>query len=168
MTDQELEAINDGFIREAGYINDSGPGQGHPYYAEDFDVEHDGEETESDRREDWESWQEDINEVSRRSLRLFRNQLVEGGLYSVHRYDEDSLIEGLSLITYIGEEPRPDEWQDTDISSWNTRFVFLLADGGRLHLTWSVPWDESGARCLSIYDQDDYIFNGIDIFTRIS
>ena len=164
MTDQELEEINERFRAEAQYIHDSDPGQGYPY----FEGEEEDEEAENERRVNWECWQDDMYEISRRSLRLFRNQLVEGGLYSVHRYAEDSVIEGLSLLTYIGEEPRPDEWQDNDIGSWNVRFVFLMADGGRLHLTWSVPCGESEARCFSIYDQDDYIFSGIDIFTRIS
>lgn len=165
MTDQELEEINERFRAEAQYINDSDPGQGYPY----FEGDEEDEEAENERRVNWEFWQDDIDEIAQRSLRLFRNQLVSGGLYNVSRYTDGSPIEELSLLTFLAEEPWPEEWKDNELSPWGARFVFLMADGRRLHLTWSEPYfAESEERCFSIFDQEDHLFHGIEIFTRVS
>ena len=165
MTEQELEAINEWFRAEAQYINDSDPGQGYPY----FEDENENPDDESERRVNWEFWQDDIDEIAQRSLRLFRNQLVSGGLYNVSRYTDGSPIEELSLLTFLEEEAWPEEWKDNEMSPWGARFVFLMADGSRLHLTWSEPYFVGGEeRTFSIFDQEDHLFNGIEIFTRVS
>ena len=165
MTEQELEAINERFRAEAQYINDSDPGQGYPY----FEDENENPDDESERRVNWEFWQDDIDEIAQRSLRLFRNQLVSGGLYNVSRYTDGSPIEELSLLTFLEEEAWPEEWKDNEMSPWGARFVFLMADGSRLHLTWSEPYFVGGEeRTFSIFDQEDHLFNGIEIFTRVS
>lgn len=166
MTDQELEAINDRFRAEAQYINDSDPGQGYPY----FEGEEEDEETQRERRVNWECWQDDMDEVSSRTLRLFRNHMVAGGLYIVNNYTNGEELPSFGILTFLEELPQPQEWQNCNNSPWNAVFVFLKADGRKLYVTWSEPWDHElvDEECYTLFDTDDYIFRGVDLFMRIS
>ena len=169
MTEQELTEINARFSAEAQYINDSDPGQGSPYFEDEgYDTEED-KDYESERRVNWECWQDDMEEVSARTLRLFRNHMVEGGLYIVNDYMSGEALASMGILTFLEEMPTPDEWQNCGVSPWNSVFVFLRADGQKLYVTWSEPWSDElvDKECYTLFDVDDHVFRRVDLFVRI-
>lgn len=170
MTEQELAEINARFSAEAQYINDSDPGQGSPYFEGDEYFESEEEkEAESERRVNWEFWQDDMDEVSSRTLRLFRNHMVEGGLYIVNDYVSGEELPTTGILTFLEEMPTPEEWQNCNYSPWNSVFVFLKSNGRKLYVGWSEPWDSYllDEECYTLFDTDDLIFRRVDLFVRI-
>lgn len=174
MTEEEIAAANARFGREAHEINEADPGQGYPCFDHEDDYEDPNDAADRKQRiTQWEFWQEDMDEISGRTLGLLRSHLVPGGIYNVQLISPTQGLSDdiLSVITYIGEEEWQDESEWNDLGVWRTTLRFLLRDGRTLRIAWTDPnWagSQSSEVFMYLYDQDDYIFMGLPHFERIS